>query len=66
MMNSYSLLLLSLLVLSFVSFVSAGTNEAGLAFLEENKQKPGVVTLPSGLQYKILTKGRYEKKEKNC
>ena len=26
----------------------------GLAFLEENKKAPGVVTLPSGLQYKIL------------
>ena len=30
----------------------------GLAFLEENKNKPGVVTLPSGLQYKVLKKGR--------
>ena len=32
----------------------AGTNEAGLKFLEENKGKEGVVTLPSGLQYKVL------------
>jgi FKBP-type peptidyl-prolyl cis-trans isomerase FklB len=40
------------------SFANAGTNEAGLAFLEENKGKPGVVTLPSGLQYKVLTKGK--------
>ena len=31
--------------------------EAGVRFLEENKEKDGVVTLPSGLQYKILTKG---------
>ena len=30
---------------------------AGEKFLEENKNKEGVVTLPSGLQYKILTKG---------
>jgi FKBP-type peptidyl-prolyl cis-trans isomerase FklB len=30
---------------------------AGLKFLEENKQKPGVVVLPSGLQYQILTAG---------
>jgi FKBP-type peptidyl-prolyl cis-trans isomerase FklB len=30
----------------------------GKAFLSANKTKPGVVTLPSGLQYKILTKGR--------
>jgi FKBP-type peptidyl-prolyl cis-trans isomerase FklB len=30
---------------------------AGEAFLAENKTKEGVVTLPSGLQYKILTEG---------
>jgi len=29
----------------------------GDAFLAENKKKPEVVTLPSGLQYQILTKG---------
>jgi len=29
----------------------------GKAFLEENKKKDGVVTLPSGLQYKVLTEG---------
>ncbi len=29
----------------------------GEAFLAENKKKPGVVTLPSGLQYKILKDG---------
>ena len=31
--------------------------EASRAFLEANKKKPGVVTLPSGLQYKIITEG---------
>lgn len=31
--------------------------KAGDAFLAENKTKEGVVTLPSGLQYKILTEG---------
>ncbi len=31
--------------------------EAGKAFPEENKKKEGVVVLPSGLQYKILTAG---------
>merc|ERR1712087_111143 len=36
----------------------AGTNEAGLQFLKENKLKPGVITLPSGLQYKVLKKGK--------
>jgi len=30
---------------------------AGNAFLEENKGKPGVVVLPSGLQYKVLEEG---------
>ena len=29
----------------------------GLAFLEANKTKEGVVTLPSGLQYKVLQEG---------
>ena len=31
--------------------------KAGEQFLAENKNKEGVVTLPSGLQYKILTEG---------
>ena len=31
--------------------------EAGKAFLEKNGQKETVVTLPSGLQYEILTAG---------
>jgi FKBP-type peptidyl-prolyl cis-trans isomerase len=31
--------------------------KAGDAFLAENKTKPGVVTLPSGLEYKVLTEG---------
>ena len=38
--------------------VAADANKkAGDAFLAENKTKDGVVTLPSGLQYKILTQG---------
>ncbi len=31
---------------------------AGQKFLEENKTKEGVVTLPSGLQYKIIREGQ--------
>ncbi|MEN8217678.1 MAG: FKBP-type peptidyl-prolyl cis-trans isomerase [Pseudomonadota bacterium] len=31
--------------------------KAGKAFLAENKTKEGVVTLPSGLQYKVITPG---------
>ncbi len=34
-----------------------GNKKAGEAFLEANKSKSGVITLPSGLQYKVLTKG---------
>jgi FKBP-type peptidyl-prolyl cis-trans isomerase FklB len=33
----------------------------GKAFLEENKGKEGVVSLPSGLQYMVLTQGSGEK-----
>ncbi len=33
----------------------------GEAFLEANKNKEGVVTLPSGLQYKIMTEGKGKK-----
>ena len=32
----------------------------GEAFLAANKDKPGIITLPSGLQYKILTEGAGE------
>lgn len=35
--------------------------EAGAKFLEENKKKEGVVTLESGLQYKVLKEGNGEK-----
>ena len=35
----------------------ANNAKEGAAFLAANKSKPGVVTLPSGLQYKILTPG---------
>src|SRR5690554_6055286 len=31
--------------------------EAGKAFLEENKKREGVVTLPSGLQYEVINEG---------
>lgn len=36
---------------------AGGTNEEGLKFLEENESKDGVITLPSGMQYKVLNKG---------
>lgn len=31
--------------------------EKSAKFLEENKKRPGVITLPDGLQYEIITKG---------
>lgn len=33
----------------------------GSKFLEENKKKKGVITLPSGLQYKVITEGKGSK-----
>ena len=36
-------------------------SESGSAFLTENKSKPGVITLTSGLQYSIITEGTGEK-----
>src|ERR1051326_3912306 len=37
----------------------------GEKFLAENKTKPGVITLPSGLQYKILAEGSGESPKSN-
>eukprot|EP00445_Apocalathium_hangoei_P059558 CAMPEP_0204092016 /NCGR_PEP_ID=MMETSP0360-20130528/189695_1 /ASSEMBLY_ACC=CAM_ASM_000342 /TAXON_ID=268821 /ORGANISM="Scrippsiella Hangoei, Strain SHTV-5" /LENGTH=311 /DNA_ID=CAMNT_0051041285 /DNA_START=70 /DNA_END=1006 /DNA_ORIENTATION=- len=54
--RSGSLLVLGLLL----GQASAGTNEVGKKFLEENTKMPGVITLPSGLQYKVLTEGTGE------
>jgi len=39
--------------------ITNGPNrKAGEEFLAQNKGKDGVITLPSGLQYKVLTKGK--------
>ena len=35
--------------------------KVGAAFLAENAKKPGVVTLPSGLQYKVIVQGKGRK-----
>jgi FKBP-type peptidyl-prolyl cis-trans isomerase FklB len=57
--NLDMLLSLFFFVLSFLTLsCHAGTNEEGLKFLEENKNKPGVISLPSGLQYKVLNPGK--------
>jgi FKBP-type peptidyl-prolyl cis-trans isomerase len=41
------------------------TLKEGEKFLAENKNKEGVVTLPTGLQYRILKQGKGEKPEKD-
>ena len=41
----------------FMARKTGAVKESGIKFLEENKKRPGVVTLPSGLQYEIITKG---------
>jgi FKBP-type peptidyl-prolyl cis-trans isomerase len=40
-----------------MQIAGAASKKEGEAFLAANKSKDGVVTLPSGLQYKILTQG---------
>lgn len=41
----------------FMTKKISGVKEAGEKFLEENKKRPGVITLPDGMQYEIVTKG---------
>mmetsp|Transcript_38506 Transcript_38506/g.42575 ORF Transcript_38506/g.42575 Transcript_38506/m.42575 type:complete len:245 (-) Transcript_38506:66-800(-) len=53
-----SLLFSLLLLFTSTAFVLAGSNEKSKELLAENAKKDGVVVLPSGLQYKILIKGR--------
>src|SRR6266567_5893596 len=40
--------------------LSEKNKQEGEKFLAENKTKPGVITLPSGLQYKVLAEGEGE------
>merc|ERR1719197_50952 len=48
---------LVVLLAALLGLARAGTNDQGLKFLEENKGKEGVITLASGMQYKVLRKG---------
>ena len=41
-----------------VKALAEKNKKEGEAFLAENKKKQGVITMPSGLQYKILTDGK--------
>ena len=47
-------LILFIACLSSLLICSTASNAAGVKFLEENAKKDGVVTLPSGLQYKVI------------
>ena len=40
-----------------MQIAAEANKKEGDAFLADNKTKPGVVTLPSGLQYKVITEG---------
>ncbi len=40
-----------------IKIESKENREKGLKFLEDNKLKTGIVTLPSGLQYRVITAG---------
>jgi len=46
-----------ILLIDALSLVSAGSNAASKVWLAENAKKEGVLTLPSGMQYKVLRKG---------
>eukprot|EP00435_Cladocopium_sp_Y103_P003204 s4383_g1.t1 len=50
-------MLRAILAVVSLSGAWAGTNEVGKKFLEENAKRPGVITLESGLQYKVLREG---------
>jgi len=45
------------LPLLLLPVLATATNDFGVKFLEENKGKEGVITLASGLQYKVLRAG---------
>ena len=45
--------------------LAADNKAKGEAFLAQNKSKSGVITLPSGLQYKIITAAKGAKPSKN-
>merc|ERR1712070_986849 len=47
----------ALIALTLVPAIMAGMNADSKKFLDENKGKEGVITLASGLQYKVLRKG---------
>jgi FKBP-type peptidyl-prolyl cis-trans isomerase len=45
----------------YMAAKSKAEKEAGKKFLEENKKRQGVITLPDGLQYEVIKQGTGEK-----
>lgn len=56
-MKFLSIAILSLGLLCGSVYADTAT-DAGTKFLTTNKTKPGVVTLPDGLQYKVIKEGK--------
>ncbi len=56
--STVAALLLAVAALACMLPAAHATNADGVAFLDQNKNKPGVNVLKSGLQYKILSKGK--------
>ena len=52
-MLASALTLPALVLLLIAAFTVSATNPEGQKFLDENSKKDGVITLPSGLQYKV-------------
>lgn len=48
-------------IMKNMSSKNSAAKEEGKKFLAENKKRPGVIELPSGLQYEIIKKGTGEK-----
>ena len=60
--------LIALVAAAFIAAPDANAQvgrEKGEAFLAENAKKEGVKTLPSGLQYKVVTEGKGKKPTKS-
>merc|ERR1719389_1116189 len=49
--------MLRLVLILSASLLVLGSNEFGVKFLEDNAKQDGVISLPSGLQYKVLRTG---------
>merc|ERR1719148_330312 len=57
MMNSFYRNLVTFLAVALLVSLSSATDEEGTKFLEKKSNEDGVLTLSSGLRYKIIKKG---------